>query len=182
MPVGVRGFMIAALLAAAMSTMDSVLHVLSTISVVNIYQKYINPNATDDRNLRWARRMIIVWGVVIIFTAVAMRDLKSILVAANSLIALFVGPMMGVFLIGMFSNRVNWQGALMAVAAGTLVGYLLKFHSTHIYYSGAATLVTVLVVGRLASEFFPAPRPENLQGLTWKWRGWKEMLLGDPLE
>lgn len=179
MPVGIRGFMVAALLAAAMSTMDSVLHVLSTISVVNIYQRYVNTSATDVESLQTARRLIVAWGIVIIAAAILMQNVSSILTVVNSVIALFVGPTMGVMLLGMFSRRANWQGVLIGMLCGSACGYVLKFHTEYTFtILGFSTLAIVLLIGRVSSEFFPPPNPNGLGDLMWKWRGWREALFG----
>ena len=181
LPVGVRGLMIAALLAAAMSTMDSVLNVLATISIVDVYKNWINPEADDRTCLARARILTVIWGVVVILLAICMMDMKSILKTVNSVAGIFIGPLLGIFLLGMFTRRANGPGAIigMAVASGTV---LCMKYLTPITFTvfGATGLLLVLVVGYLASLAFPAPPPEKLTGLMWKWRGLREMLFASP--
>jgi len=178
MPVGVRGFMIAALLAAAMSTMDSVLHVLATVMVTDIYKRYINPQADDRRNLTVARNLIVGWGIFIILAAIGMQNIESILRTTNKVIGIFVGPMMGIFLLGMFFRRMNWQGAICGLLLGFATGYFLFRWKLPFTVYGMSSLLAVLVFGGLSSLLFPAPAAEKTDGHMWKWHGFREMLVG----
>lgn len=180
MPIGARGFMIAALLAAAMSTMDSVLHVLSTISITNIYKKYFHPEADDAESLRLAKNLIVFWGVLIILAAVSMQNIESILKTVNKVIGIFVGPTMGIFLLGMFSRRMNWQGAICGLVFGFSSGYLLFIWKLPFTVYGMSSLLTVLVSGGVISLFFPAPPAVKTDGLMWQWHGFREALFGGP--
>ena len=104
-PAGARGIIIAALLAAAMSTLDSVLNVLSTISVVNIYSRFSKKTTTDKQNLKAAKIMTVFWGVVIVSISMFMINIKSIFVMINSVIGIMTGPVSGLFVLGMFFKR-----------------------------------------------------------------------------
>ena len=185
LPAGIRGLLIAALLAAAMSTMDSVLNVLSTISIVNIYKGRINPNVSDRQCLVAAKLVTVFWGVVVIVAAFAMINIESILKTVNSIIGIFIGPLMGVFMLGMFSRRTNSWGAFWGFIAGFTSALYLKFLHPAIFDEqitftiyGTCGLVMTLSVGYAVSLLFAAPGTNRTEGLLWRWRGWREMLLG----
>lgn len=180
-PVGLKGLMVAALLGAAMSTMDSVLNVLSTISVVNIYKRVISPKSTDRQHLIVCRIMTVVWGIVVIGLSLAMMDIQSILKTVQTISGLFVSPLLGVLLLGMFTRRTNARGAFIGMLVSCAVVFCVE-RLTPLSFTtyGAIGLIVVLVVGYLSSLFFPAPTKRQLHNLTWKWRGLKEMLFGGP--
>ncbi len=204
MPVGLRGLLIAALMAAAMSTMDSVLNALSTISVVNIYKKF-RPDRSDGHYLKVAKRLTVAWGVVVTMLAMLMMDIDSILKTINSISGILVGPILGLFILGMFTRRSNWQGALIGLItallplvwikfgarmttavydalglAGPIPGWITWLSSlTFTIYGFLGTIICVSV-GYSVSRVFPAPEARRIQPLIWKARPWKDMLLGNP--
>ena len=179
MPTGIRGLMIAALIAAAMSTMDSVLNVLSTISIVNVYKKIINPNATDKQCLAKAKIMTAVWGVIVIGLAFSMINMQSLLKTVNTIIGIMSGPIFGVFILAMFVKRANSFGVFIGVILAFASTLYMKYYTeiTFTLFVVVGTLVSVLV-GYLASLFQPAPDPEKVGKLMWKWYGFKEMFFG----
>ena len=204
MPVGLRGLLIAALMAAAMSTMDSVLNALSTISVVNIYKK-MRPGRPDTHYLKSAKILTIGWGVIVTLLAMLMMDINSILKTINSISGILVGPVLGLFVLGMFTRRSNWQGTLIGLVAALLPLVFMKFGAemTNAAYHvlgrpdpipawidtlssltftlyGFVGFVICLAVGYLSSRAFPAPNERRIQPLIWRPRPWKDMLLGNP--
>jgi len=180
MPAGIRGIMIAALVAAAMSTMDSVLNVLSTVSIVSIYKKIINPDATDYQCLVRAKIMTIVWGLIVMALAFSMINIESILKTVNSIIGITAGPILGIFILAMFVRRANSPGAFIGVVLSfALVLYFNIFlpQITFTIYV-VVGMVAALIFGYLASLFFPSPDAEKIGPLLWKWHGFKEMFFG----
>jgi len=177
MPVGIRGLMIAALMAAAMSTMDSVLNVLSTISVTNVYRRLVRPEASDRQCVRVAKGLTVVWGCVVIAAAFSMIRIESILKTVNSVIGIFVGPMAGLFLLGLMTKRANSPGARLGFAGAMSVSLYMKF-GTDITFTlmGVTGMSVTLAIGRLGSLLFARPAESQLRGLLWRWRGWREML------
>ena len=183
MPIGIRGFMVAALLAAAMSTMDSVLNVLSTITVVNIYKKFVNKDASERNSLMMAKILTCLWGIVVIVLATRMIHIESILKTINSIAGILIGPIVGVFVLGMFFRRTN--------SLGTLLGMLLAFppllylkYKTNVTFTlyGITGLTVTIVAGYLLSFLSSVPSLKKESLLIWKWRGLREMLLGGTKE
>lgn len=183
MPIGIRGFMIAALLAAAMSTMDSVLNVISTITVVNIYKKFVNKNASERKTLGMAKILTCFWGIVVIVLATRMIHIESILKTINSIAGILIGPIVGVFVLGMFFMRTNSFGALigMLLAFPPLLYLKYKTNVTFTLY-GITGLAVTIVSGYLLSLLCSAPSFGRDSHLIWKWRGLREMLLGGGKE
>jgi SSS family solute:Na+ symporter len=204
MPAGIRGLTIAALMAAAMSTMDSVLNALATISVVNIYKK-IKPNVSDGTSLKMAKLLTVFWGIIVTFLAWLMIDIVSILKTIQSIAGIIMGPILGIFILGMFTKRSNWQGTLIGLIASFLPLLFIKFGAkimTSIYgilalegpipdwigYLSSMTftlygfigVILCVVVGYFASWAFRAPDTKRIFSLIWKPHHWKDMLFGNP--
>ena len=69
MPVGVRGLLIAGILSAAISSLDSILSALAQISVTMFYKPFVRPDSDDSHYLKVSRGLVIIWGIVLGFTA-----------------------------------------------------------------------------------------------------------------
>ena len=187
---GLAGLIIAAIFAAAMSSIDSGVHTVSTVCVEDYYRRIINPNASDHRCLMLARILVLVWGIVIISIALAFVGKDTITGMMVSVVAPFFGCAVGIFILGTGTRRVTSWG----VFYGALVGYALvlwtKFgllkvgdawyvmpwlldeetHSSGVkvskFWLALVSFGGTVVASYLISYCFPRPDPEKLKGLT----------------
>lgn len=148
LPLGFRGFLIAALFAAAMSTISSVLNSLTTVTLSDFYNRFREKEAT----VKLARGVTLAIGVFSTLLACFGGLLGNLLEAATSVINFFGGALVGVFLLGMLSKRVGPKGAL----AGFLVGFtaviaVAGFTAVSYMWYSAIGGVTTLVVGNVVS-------------------------------
>ena len=118
---GLAGLIIAAIFAAAMSSIDSGVHTVSTVCVEDYYRRAINPKASDHRCLVLARCLIVVWAVVIAVVALAFVGRDTITGMMVSVVAPFFGCAVGLFMLGTGTRRVTAAGAFL----GALIGYAL---------------------------------------------------------
>ncbi len=157
---GLVGLLLAGLFAAAMSSMDSGINSL-TATVVCDWR------SEENVGVGWSRLMTCVFGVSTIGAAMLIAQIK--LPIFHILIAIagaFLGLLLGLFVLGMFSHRVNSAGALIGLLAGC--GALVAANQLGVsgwWYAVFATVPTVMM-GWLASLPFPPPQQESLQGLT----------------
>ncbi len=122
MPAGLVGLVVAILMAALVSTIDSALNSFSTVFTLDIYKNRIRPLATD-RETRWIGRLttlaIAGFGILI---ALAMdgvgRDLWNLI---QGIIAFFAPPMASVFLIGILWRRATSRSALITLIGGSIL-------------------------------------------------------------
>ena len=124
LPVGLKGIVVAGLLAALMSSLSSVFNSCSTLITWDIYKKLI-PDATEKRLVlvgRVATAILVVFGLLWI----PMMKLISgqIYQYLQSVQAYISPPIAAIFLIGVLSKRVNSQGAIAALATGFVLGIL----------------------------------------------------------
>jgi len=111
LPVGLKGLVVAAILAAAMSTVDSNLNCSATVLLLDFYKRYFNPNIKERGSIVFLRGMTIVWGVLGTFFAILMIRAESILDVWWQISGIFGGGVLGVFILGLLRLRLRlWQG------------------------------------------------------------------------
>lgn len=116
-PVGLRGLLIAAIFAAAMSSIDSSLNCVSTLTLLDFYKRHINPGAHEKQSIRLLRVYTVIWGVLGTLTGLAMIEVRTALETGWQLAGIAGGGLVGLFLLGLTCRFVKpWQ-ALTAVVA-----------------------------------------------------------------
>ena len=169
-PPGASGFLVAAIFAAAMSSIDSALHSLATCMTVDFYQRYSKTPKNEFQSLTVAKGLIVVWGILGIFSAFYVASTgESLLPFLVTYTTMFLGPLLGIFLMGVLLPRINATGAFYGTLAaviilivGTETG-LISFPG--IWRSAVIAPVAVLL-GWLISLLGNQPSQRSLQGLT----------------
>ncbi len=111
LPVGLKGLVVAAILAAAMSTVDSNLNCSATVLLLDFYKRYFNPNITERASIMFLRGTTIAWGVLGTIFAILMIRAESILDVWWQISGIFGGGVLGVFILGLLRIRLQlWQG------------------------------------------------------------------------
>ena len=153
LPPGVVGLILVAILAAAMSTVESELNSLSTVTIVDFYKRYVTRNATDRHYLVASRLSTAGWGIFATFCALYMGRLGSAIEAVNRIGSFFYGPILGVFVLAVGTRRANGLGAFWGIIAGFTAVWLTAEFSTvsYLYYNLVGCAVTVLA-GMLLSR------------------------------
>ena len=180
MPEGIGGLVIAAVLAAAMSSIDSSMNGAATVLTVDFYKRYLVRSKSDRHYLRVARWISIALGMVMVFAAYLLSKIpaSTILDIGFFIGAVMAGGIGGLFLLGFVFNWTNRQGAAIGLITALLVilwctlsklgavpeQFACRAHPFVINVIGNAT---VFVVGAIASRFFPRPRLEDIRGMTW---------------
>jgi SSS family solute:Na+ symporter len=118
-PTGILGLGITALLASFMSGMAGNVTAFNSVWTYDIYQPYINKNATDQHYL-WMGRMATVFGVLLSVAAAYMATRFNNIMDMLQLVFAFVNaPLFATFLLGMFWKRTTGHGAFSGLLAGT---------------------------------------------------------------
>lgn len=172
MPAGVAGVMVAAIFAAAQSTVSTSMNSTAT-TLVTDWMRPLGIFAGERRALPAARLLTLWIGLAGTWLAVvfANPDIRSLFDAFIQVIGLFMGVLGGLFLLGVMTTRANAFGARCGalVGAGTMVG-LWRFTDLHGYLYTTCGIVACLAVGFLASLTRDRPR-RDLSGLTLFSRG-----------
>jgi SSS family transporter len=165
-PSGARGLLVAAILAAAMSSLDSALNSLSAATL----RDFVEPRVGAARALRAGRLVTAAWGALIVAFALTVGGLASSVVEGiNRIGALFYGPLLAAFACGILDRRSRGPGVLLGVAAGLAVNLALAqgLGATLFWMWWNITgLVVAVVVTLVASRMMAAPAPAQLVGTT----------------
>lgn len=169
-PVGASGFLVAAIFAAAMSSIDSALHSLATCMTVDFFDRFRKQPRNESRSLAVARVLIAVWGVLGILAAFYVastgEDLLPFLVTFTTM---FLGPLLGIFLMGVTIPRVNARGAFYGtlLAVGLVVlGSQMQWLNVPGIWRSAITAPLGVLLGVVISLTGRRPGHEKISGLT----------------
>lgn len=134
LPPGVTGLLIAAIVAAGMSTVSTSINSVSTIVLTDFYKKYFSPQPSVRSAMRVLYGSSFVFGIVSIIVALAMIRVKSALDAWWTLASVFSGGMLGLFLLAYFVKTITRRQAMVGVIAGVLI--ILWMSLSPVYFSG----------------------------------------------
>ncbi|MEH6607288.1 MAG: sodium/solute symporter [Pseudomonadales bacterium] len=168
LPVGMAGFVVVALLAATISTVSSAMNSVANLGVEDIYRRF-NPQVTDKQCMRVAHYLTLALGVFGTSMALVLANLSGLQSVWNLFLmitGLVIGPITGVFVLGIFSRCANtvgvWSGVIISVAANYYAKTYMDVHATVFISIGVGTCI---IVGYLVSRMTPKP-DKDLAGLT----------------
>ena len=194
MPVVLRGVIMAGLFAALMSTFDSAINSISSVTINDFYRRYCKRDGSEHHYVAVSRIITIGFGFVLL--AYAMWQYKHSANTVNQRLGelnnLVVAPLLCFFVLGIFSRRANTLGVLIGGFVGIIFALLFQgfpgwfeppifkgvsgwFEAplkdvkiNWMWIGGMATLVG-LASGYAASLLFAPPPKDKTEGLT-VWR------------
>ena len=111
LPAGLKGLIVAAILAAAMSTVDSALNCSATVLLLDFYKRYVKPETGEKAGLVFLRLATVAWGVIGTGFALLMIQAGSALDVWWQISGIFGGGILGLFLLSWLRVRLKlWQG------------------------------------------------------------------------
>jgi len=151
MPVGLAGLLLASILAVAMSNASGALNSLAASSVLD-FARVRGRAADPGQLLRLARRITLLWGLVLI--AFALLPWRQLLETALTIVSLPLSCLLGLFLLGALDRRATANGALAGMVAGllTVIGIYLFTSVAYTWFFLIGSLVT-FAVGAAFSRF-----------------------------
>jgi SSS family transporter len=168
LPMGITGLVLAGLFAAAMGTLSSILNSVATLVSVDFYES-LAKKPSQATSIRIAEWVTVIAGMVGIGLALLLSrfSISSFLDIAIEFAGLFGGAFGGAYTLGMFTRRSNWQGVLIGMGFSFVATFVVWWHQLiHPFLYLGISILFSIVVGYLASWFFPAPPAEQLKGLT----------------
>lgn len=118
LPTGLAGLLVAAIFAAAMSSLDSALNSLATATMHDFVGRYRRSPLAGGGILRWSRGLTIAWGVLAIAAALYVAGQGTLLAMAVRYMGYFAGPVLGVFVLALWPRRVRSGAALIGASVG----------------------------------------------------------------
>ena len=156
LPTGLSGLVVAAIFAAAMS---SSLNSIAATTVNDLYRPF-RQKLSDQHYLKVSHWLTLLWGVVQIGVALVVRHKeRSALDQALSVASLINGPVLGVFLVGVFLKWVSEPPALIGMLASCLAMIYIRF-ATNLawtWYVFVGSAITLIVAALASVAFTPAP-------------------------
>lgn len=147
LPLGLTGLFIAAIMAAAMSSIAAELNSLSTATVIDFYRRWIRPEGSDGHFLAVSKWATGFWGLFACFVATFAASLGSLIEVVNRFGSFFYGSILGVFLLAMIPGS-RALGAFVGLLSGMGVVALVTFGAPEVSFLwhnviGAVTVVAV---------------------------------------
>jgi SSS family solute:Na+ symporter len=184
-PIGLRGLVIAGLLAALMSSLSSVFNSCSTLFTIDVYKRW-KPE-TSERKLVMVGQIatIIMVGIGLVWIPFMENVSDQLFVYLQSVQGYIAPPITAVFLLGIFFKRLNHQGAMAALITGLILGgtrfilelnkdnlsgFALEFASINFLHIAIFLFVVCCAVLAVVSLATPAPLPEKTEGITYQKR------------
>lgn len=161
LPLGFAGLFLAAVLAAAMSSIAAELNALSTATVIDFYQRWFRPAATDAHYLTVSKLSTAVWGVFACVVATYAATLGSLIEVVNRFGSFFYGSILGIFLLAMIP-RARALGAFVGLfcGMGAVAAVAIWIPSVSFLWHNLIGAVVVVLVGLALSAVGTPPRTE----------------------
>jgi SSS family solute:Na+ symporter len=184
MPTGLKGLVVAGLLAALMSSLASVFNSCSTLFTVDIYKK-LKPNTPEKQLIKIGRIATVIVVILGILWIPIMQNISGVLYEyLQSVQAYIAPPITAVFLLGIFHKRINSAGALSTLIVGLLVafgriglelginfltpdGILYQIAKANFLTFAAWFFLFSVVQCVVVSLLTPPPAYETIRGLTY---------------
>ena len=184
LPVGVRGIVIASLLAALMSSLASTFNSSSTLITMDVYRQF-RPNANGREIVligRLATTALVILGIM--WVPFIRSISNQLFIYLQSVQAYISPPIAAVFIVGLFSTRVNGKAAMTALVTGGILGALRlfleilsnkdlftfgplqSFANMNYLHFAIFLFVVSIVIMVVVSYFGEPPNPEQLRNIT----------------
>ena len=156
-PNVLKGFLIVAILSAAMSSVSSALTSLASVATMDFVQGILTKGRSEEFYLRFSKLSTVGWAALLILVAVLTQQVESVLNAAFDLRGLTSGALLGGLLLAVFWKKARTRPVIVAMAASVsvmiVINWFLKGKVFWPWYTFIGTLVTVSVTFSLAPLF-----------------------------
>jgi SSS family transporter len=177
-PPGVVGLVIASLMAASLSSVDSAINSCTSVVVVDFYNRlalgrqttgYTGSRSDDAHQVLVSRIATFAFGAIGTVLAVNVSRIGSLLEIANKLINAFTGPLFGIYLLAMFNRRATSGSTLAAGIVGTATSYVVAYHtSIGFMWPSSFGLAATMLSAEIFSAVFPGRPSADALRLTWR--------------
>lgn len=179
LPIGFKGLVAAAMLAAAMQTCSAALNSTATLFAYDLFKRR-RPGISDHQLVTVGKLTTVAGTILAIVASPLFSHYATIFEGINKLISYVAPPITTVFLVGVFWKRASGKSALITLIAGMILGFIVFLLDWGNIYRGdfmfmAFMLLLVCLAVMIATTFaFPEPLSAEAQGLIWN--DWREPL------
>lgn len=164
LPAGIKGVVFAALTAAIVSSLASMLNSTATIFTLDIYHEYMDKNASDKKLVNIGRLTAVVSLVIAIFVAPMLGAINQAFQFIQEYTGLVSPGILAVFMTGLFFKKTTSLGATVGVIASIPIALLLKFlplqmpFLDQMMYTFILSVATIVFVSLSSSEVDDDPK------------------------
>ncbi|MBW2592798.1 MAG: sodium/solute symporter [Deltaproteobacteria bacterium] len=171
LPTGMTGLIVAGLLAASMSSVDSGINSCCAVFVTDFFNRFGVSKSIPDivRNKVFSA----FFGLTATVAALSVGRLGSIFEIANKVINGLGSPLLAIFVLGMFSRRANSNGVLWGGLSGALISIYISFNVTRLalHYYAVVNLLVTLAAAYVFSFYENRAHTEPTdRQLRWTWK------------
>ena len=165
LPVGLKGLVAAAMLAAAMQTCSAALNSTATLVAYDLFRRY-KPDIGDHKLVTIGKWTTLLGTILAIVASPLFGHYTTIFEGINKLISYVAPPITAVFLLGVFWKRASGKSAFITLIAGMLLGFVVFYLDWNKIYNGdfmliAFYLLVACIAIMVATSFL---FPEGPQG------------------
>lgn len=169
LPVGIAGLVVAGIFAVAQSTVSTSINSMSTVVVVDYYERFSHIPPSEKQKMKVARISTAVWGVfgTVAALMLAGMDIKSLWDLFLQLLGLTGGALAGLFMLGIFTTRANGIGAIVGAFASVIILSLVQSYTQiHFFLYAMIGIISCFVIGYGVSVLTGKESDRSLDGLT----------------
>lgn len=173
-PIGLKGLVLAALTAAIVSSLASMLNSTSTIFTMDIFKPYINKKASEKQLVIVGRITAAAALIIAIVMAPVLGNIPQMFQYIQEYTGLVSPGILAVFLMGLFWKKTTNKGALVGVILSIIIAFLLKMPAVDLpwmdqmFYTMLITMVIIMGVSLTTSENVDDPKGIPLTAATFK--------------
>lgn len=169
LPTGMAGVLIAAIFAASMSTISAGLNSLASATMVDFQQRLTRKELPkDDQQIFQARLWTLLYGILVIGLAFVVSKLGSLVEATNTVIGLVGGPILALFIAGIFIRRIGATPALWGAVLGFAISVSVKYQlAPPFLWITTIGCGSSLLIAWVLSLILPERPTPAQQKLTW---------------
>ncbi len=155
LPHGLVGLLIAIIFLASMGSTASALNSLTSTTVVDIYKRLLNKNASEKSYLAASRWITVGWGAFCMFTAFFASKLGNLIEAVNILGSLFYGTILGIFIVAFYLKRIGAKAIFPAALITEAVVFTVwKLNFMAFLWLNVLGCLLVVIVSWLIENLF----------------------------
>jgi Na+/proline symporter len=164
LPKGLIGLLVAIIFLASMGSTASALNSLASTSVVDIYKRIVNPNASEQNYLNASRLATVFWGVVCIGMALYASRIGNLLEAVNQLGSYIYGTILGVFIVAFYLKKIRgnavFTAAIITEAVICILGY---FDAIAYLWLNAVGCILLIILAYILNKVIPQKSPAQTE-------------------
>ena len=179
LPVGLKGLVAAAMLAAAMQTCSAALNSTATLVAYDLFKRH-RPDISDHRLVTIGKWTTVLGTLLAIVVSPLFGHYTTIFEGINKLISYVAPPITAVFVLGVFWARPSGRAAFITLVAGMALGFVTFWLDWNNVYRGDFMLIAFLLfvacVAIMVAATFLFPAPLKPEAKTLVWENWREPL------